>query len=94
MPNWRKKSWNAIISEKTPCPLKNLIVHPLSNYLNKKDKLEPLNLLPFLGRLWQIDRSCAQISSSYKCENKEYLLAVDYLSKYIELSPISKNKTC
>ena len=53
-----------------------------------KNKPEPLNPLPFPGRPWQI-----VAVDFFKCENKEYLLVVDYFSRYIELSPMNKKKT-
>ena len=53
-----------------------------------KNKPEPLNPLPFPGRPWQIVPV-----DFFKCENKQYLLVVDYFSRYIELSPMNKKKT-
>ena len=52
------------------------------------NKPEPLIPTTFPERPWQV-----VAVDFFKCENREYLLVVDYFSRYIELCPMNKSKT-
>jgi hypothetical protein len=68
--------------------IQDMVQHCRTCAMHMVNKPEPLFPTSFPERPWQ-----ALAIDFFKCENIDYLIVVDYFSRYVEICPMKKNKT-